>query len=474
MEKGNQPQSEFLYSGALMTQQHDNLWTRVRQSIFDQYENESYLQQQRAWFLFTYGVIYGLICFIFSLLLLAAGEKGGATNLFVALLFFLGSALVRFRRYRLSSHMLMIFNVAIVTYGAYDTYTSPVIFDGFTTYFLYCPAFIVFAALFRNRKTVFLVYGWYTIVIIIYFIALRGHLNVADEETVKKMFMFGLTSLIMTTVLSSLLVTAMQRSNRNLVDSVSDVREASEKMTGVSSVIGDSSKVMAEGASAQAAAMEETASSLKEIFEKTKKNEKTVQEARQLMRNAMGVIAATQESLGRLKASLEQVNRQSEKTASVVQSIDTIAFQTNLLALNAAVEAAHAGDSGAGFAVVADEVRNLARKSAEAARTTQGIIEESIGGVRESDALARESNDAFSKFAAVANKLEDYHNAIAELSEEQTAGIAEIEKAIAGINDVVQENAAGAQEITSVSEELIGMSESIKTFVVKLDRLVQT
>ena len=456
-----------------MKNNHDNIWTRVRQRIYDHYENEGYLQQQRAWFLLTYGVIYGLISSIFSLLLLSAGEKGGATSLFTAALFFLGAVLVRFGQYRFASHMLMIFNIAFVTYGAYDTYTSPVIFDGFTTYFLYCPAFIVFAALFRDRKTVFLVFGWCALVIITYLVALQGHLTVADEEMVKKMFMFGLTSLIMTTVLSTLLVTAMQRSNRNLVDSVSHVREASEKMTDVSNVIGDSSKVMSEGASTQAAAMEETASSLKEIFEKTKKNEATVLEARQLMKNAMGVIGATYESLNKLKMSLEQVSKDSEKTSSVVKSIDTIAFQTNLLALNASVEAARAGETGAGFAVVADEVRNLARKSAEAANTTQDIIEKNIAGIRESAELAKDSNDAFSKFADVANKLEYFHNTIAELSADQTAGIAEIEKAIGDINNVVQENAAGAEEISSVSEELIGMSETIKDFVVKLDRLIK-
>jgi methyl-accepting chemotaxis protein len=277
----------------------------------------------------------------------------------------------------------------------------------------------------------------------------------------------------MTTVLSALLVTAMQRSNRKLVDSVSDVREASEKMTVVSNVIGDSSKVMSEGASTQAAAMEETASSLKEIFEKTKKNETTVLEAQKLMKNVMGVISTTHESLSRLKVSLEQINKQSEKTASIVKSIDTIAFQTNLLALNASVEAARAGEAGAGFAVVADEVRNLARKSADAARTTQGIIEKSIAGIKESVDLAKDANEAFSKFAVVANILEDYHNTISELSGEQTAGIAEIEKTIGGINDVVQENAAGAQEIASVAEELIWMSQTIKNFVVKLDCLVK-
>jgi methyl-accepting chemotaxis protein len=456
-----------------MKNDHNNIWTRVRQKIFDQYENEGHLQQQRAWFLLTYGVIYGLISLIFSLLLLSVGEKGGVTSLFTAVLFFLGAVLVHFGQFRFASHMLMIFNIAFVTYGAYDTYTSPVIFDGFTTYFLYCPAFIVFAALFRDRKTVFLVFGWCALVIITYLVALQGHLTIADEETVKKMFMFGLTSLIMTTVLSALLVTAMQRSNRKLVDSVSDVREASEKMTVVSNVIGDSSKVMSEGASTQAAAMEETASSLKEIFEKTKKNETTVLEAQKLMKNVMGVISTTHESLSRLKVSLEQINKQSEKTASIVKSIDTIAFQTNLLALNASVEAARAGEAGAGFAVVADEVRNLARKSADAARTTQGIIEKSIAGIKESVDLAKDANEAFSKFAVVANILEDYHNTISELSGEQTAGIAEIEKTIGGINDVVQENAAGAQEIASVAEELIWMSQTIKNFVVKLDCLVK-
>ena len=456
-----------------MTIDDSNFWTRSRQRIFDQYGERGYLQQQQAWFLFLVCVVTALLNFVFSMLMIIADEKGSETILVGALINGVCALLIRLRKYMIAANILVIINAVILTYGAYRTYTSPVIYDWFTTYFLYCPAFIIFTASFRDRKTVLMVFVWLVLVMIAYFAALQGQLTAGTQDMVKKMFIFGLAGLVFTTILSTLLVTAMRRSNRNLVDSVSDVREASDKMTDVSSVIGDSSKVMSEGASTQAAAMEETASSLKEVFEKTKKNERIVLEARQLMKNAMSVIAVTGESLNNLKGSLEQVNKESEKTASIVKSIDTIAFQTNLLALNASVEAARAGEAGAGFAVVADEVRNLARKSADAARTTQNIIEVNIQGIRDSVKLAEGSNAAFSGFTSVACKLEEIHNTIAGLSEEQTAGIAEIERAIVDINNVVQVNAAGAEEIASVAEELIGMSRTIKGFVVKLDRLVK-
>lgn len=144
------------------------------------------------------------------------------------------------------------------------------------------------------------------------------------------------------------------------------------------------------------------------------------------------------------------------------------------MALNAAVEAARAGEAGAGFAVVADAVRSLARKSAEASRTTQDIIGSSIDNIKKSAELAVSSDESFSTFMKTANQLAEYLKIITEFSQEQTQGIAEIEKAIEDINNFIQHNAANAEETAAVSVDLSYMSHNIETFVQKLDKLVKS
>jgi methyl-accepting chemotaxis protein len=137
------------------------------------------------------------------------------------------------------------------------------------------------------------------------------------------------------------------------------------------------------------------------------------------------------------------------------------------------VEAARAGETGAGFAVVADEVRNLARKSAEASKNTQEIIGSNIQNIKKSAQLAVNSDEAFSTLMKVTEKLVDHLKIITESSQDQSQGIAEIEKAIDNMNTIIQSNAANAEESAAVSSELATMSDNIEAFVNKLDKMVK-
>jgi methyl-accepting chemotaxis protein len=290
---------------------------------------------------------------------------------------------------------------------------------------------------------------------------------------VKVSYLDSAICMIFVTIMGILVNTAMRRANTKLVESVSDVRESSIKLTELSGVIDSSSTNLANGASTQAAAMEETASMLKEISEKTRHNTDTVLDAQKLMAETTQIVSNTNESLKGLRQSMDEVNEASIKTARIVQTIDGIAFQTNLLALNAAVEAARAGETGAGFAVVADEVRNLARKSAEASKNTQEIIGSNIQNIKKSAQLAVNSDEAFSTLMKVTEKLVDHLKIITESSQDQSQGIAEIEKAIDNMNTIIQSNAANAEESAAVSSELATMSDNIEAFVNKLDKMVK-
>lgn len=330
---------------------------------------------------------------------------------------------------------------------------------------------IVFATLFCERKAILITVGWYLVVLFSYYFAVKDQISHEALSLVTSSLADGLVGITLCAVLSICIITAMRRANTQLVDSVADVREASMKLTEVSGSIDASSQSIAEGASEQAASMEETSAMLEEIANKTKSNAEAVSDAQKLMNDTTGIVKTTNTSLKGLRLSMDEVNQASIKTARIVQTIDAIAFQTNLLALNAAVEAARAGEAGVGFAVVAEEVRNLARKSAEASKNTQDIISSSIENIKKSTEFAISSDEAFKAFVKVAAQLAQQLNVIGESSEAQTHGIAEIKRAVDNMNTVIQANAATAEETAAVSSELTAMSGNIAAFVERLDRL---
>jgi hypothetical protein len=244
--------------------------------------------------------------------------------------------------------------------------------------------------------------------------------------------------------------------------------EGAEQVTSASNQVSSSSQSLAEGASTQAASIEETSSSLEEMSSMTRQNAENAAQADGLMKGANQVVSRANESMGKLTSSMEEISKASEETSKIIKTIDEIAFQTNLLALNAAVEAARAGEAGAGFAVVAGEVRNLAMRAAEAARNTAALIEGTVKKVKEGSELVNGTNEAFTEVATSAAKVGELVAEIAAASREQAQGIEQVNKAVAEMDKVVQQNAASAEESASASEGMHAQAERMKVTIGEL------
>lgn len=264
--------------------------------------------------------------------------------------------------------------------------------------------------------------------------------------------------------------------------------------------VSSSSQSLAEGASEQAASLEETSSSMEEMTSMVARNAEVAKKTNQHAKEASDAASdgvksmadlrqradAVSASAKEMEEAMQAIKQSSDSISKIIKTIDEIAFQTNILALNAAVEAARAGEAGAGFAVVADEVRSLARRAAEAARETAGMIEDSMErsdrGVQVNAMVGKNLADVLDRaqqvedgLRGIANSVTQVNGAMDELEasvREQQDGIAQINTAITQVNEVTQENAASAEEAASAAEEMNAQSVTLMEIVGTLTEMV--
>ena len=214
-----------------------------------------------------------------------------------------------------------------------------------------------------------------------------------------------------------------------------------------------------------AARLQEATSSLEHVTRKVQQSADTAQRTEALAAQAASVALQGSSVVTRVLSTMQQISRSAHKIADITGVIDSIAFQTNLLALNAAVEAAHAGERGRGFSVVANEVRSLAKRSAEAARQIQVLIDESTQQV---NAGARLADEAVSTMAQVVASVNQASEAMAEIktaSQVQNQDIAHVHTTLVHLDQMTQQNAALVEQSASAAKSLLSQAHDLSALV---------
>jgi methyl-accepting chemotaxis protein len=256
--------------------------------------------------------------------------------------------------------------------------------------------------------------------------------------------------------------TSVYRMTENLNSMFRNISASTAQVASGAGQMADGASALAQGSTEQAASVEELSSSIADVAGKTRANAEMADQAARLAGTIKGNAEKGARQMDDMVAAVEAINQASQNISQVIKEIDNIAFQTNILALNASVEAARAGQHGKGFAVVAEEVRNLSTKSADAARNTGNLIADSVEKAELGARIAKETAASLAEIVTGIGESSELVSKIALSSEEQSRAIAQINDGVEQVAQVVQQNSATAEESAAAAEEMSGQSEILR------------
>ncbi|MBE6035356.1 MAG: HAMP domain-containing protein [Clostridiales bacterium] len=246
-------------------------------------------------------------------------------------------------------------------------------------------------------------------------------------------------------------------------DTIGQIIQTSERVASGSGEIANASQMLAQGATNQASTTQELTATINELSDRVTKNADHAMNASEQVRNVGDTADQSNEQMRKMITAIAEINEKSAEIGKIIKVIEDIAFQTNILALNAAVEAARAGEAGKGFAVVADEVRNLASKSAEAAKDTTLLIEETVKAVENGTGIANMTGEMLGQVIEGVSHTVDLINEISSASVGQATALKQTLEGVEQISSVVQTNAATAEETSAASDELLKQANALQS-----------
>ena len=246
---------------------------------------------------------------------------------------------------------------------------------------------------------------------------------------------------------------------------INQIKEATDNINTGSKEIASGNNDLSHRTEEQAASLEQTAASMEQLTSTVQHNAANAKQANQLAVDASDIAGKGVEVVGQVVRTMENINESSRRIGDIISVIDDIAFQTNILALNAAVEAARAGEQGRGFAVVAVEVRNLAQRAATAAGEIKHLIDDSVTKVSDGSKLVTQAGATMEDIVNSIRGVTVMMSEISSDSAEQTAGIEQVNQAIAQMDDVTQQNAALVEQAAAAAESLEEQAHSLSITV---------
>ncbi len=258
---------------------------------------------------------------------------------------------------------------------------------------------------------------------------------------------------------------AVRRIKYSLSSTLIHIREAADQVGLGASQLAESGQALAEGATDQAASVEELLATVNSIADQVERNTEnamsTSQRATQIGKEADTSSAYIREMM----QAMQRISDASMQISNIIQTIEEIADQTNLLSLNASIEAARAGEAGRGFAVVAGEIGHLANQCTESVEDTRKLIEAALNEVESGNQIAGETAKALQKVIAGMEEIVKSVEQVAENSNEQNNSMQQINETIEMISEVVQTNSAAAEQGSATSEELSAQATELNDLI---------
>lgn len=251
----------------------------------------------------------------------------------------------------------------------------------------------------------------------------------------------------------------------SMAETIKGIQRVSDEVSSAAEQVASSSNELADGATNQAAVVEELTATVAGVAEQVEKNSQSAKQISSRVGNLGEAISESNSKMQEMVASMNDINEASNEIDKIIATINEIASQTNLLALNASIEAARAGEAGKGFAVVANQVNLLADQSAKAAKESAVLIETSVRAVKKGMTIADETATQLEEVAGSSKVITEEVTDIADTLEQQTAEIKQINEGIEQINDVVQTNSATSQECAAASQQMSSEAENLREMI---------